>query len=292
MVPDEHRRNVRPVGALTLQAPPAAQTGSTPVRVRDVLREARDLFRHNAKPIMLPMAVVQVPLAVIGAIVPWVLYATVYSEQLHPFDAQALTDGPRGLLFALVVVAWIWIMFLALGFNSTIIAVRDARKGVRKPLAELLDPSFTHLGGLLVIALGAAALWFAILATSITVLAPLVLLFAALRLALTFHSFALNDPRPRAAMSESWTLMRGNVIRLLGLLLGTLPAIMLMLLAGSLALVVVSIPFAVVGTSRGPTLAANAVGTMVLAVVLIPIFCYVTTATTLLYLNLSGRKNV
>ncbi len=276
---------------MTLQAPPAAQPGSAPLRVRDVLKEARELFRQNANAIMLPMAVIQIPLAIIGAIVPWVLYATAYSEELHPFDAQSLAEGPRGLLFALVVIAWVWIMFLALGFNSTIIAVRDARKGVRKPLPELLDPSFTHLGGLLVLSLGAAGLWFAILATSITILAPLVLLFAAFRLALTFHSFALNEARPRMALSESWMIMRGNVMRLLGVLLGTLPGIMLMLLAGSVALIIVSIPFAVLGTSRGPTLAANAVGTIVLALVLIPIFCYVTTATTLLYLNLKGRNS-
>ena len=83
---------------MTLQAPPDTRSGVAPLRVRDVLREARDLFRQNAKAIMLPMAVVQIPLALVGAIVPWVLYATVYSEQLHPFDAQALTDGPRGLL--------------------------------------------------------------------------------------------------------------------------------------------------------------------------------------------------
>ena len=276
---------------MTVQAPPAAQPGQAPLRVRDVLREARELFRHNARAIMLPMAVVQVPLAAIGAIVPWVLYATAYSDELHPFDAQSLAEGPRGLLFALVVIAWVWIMFLALGFNSTIIAVRDARKGVFKPLAELLDPSFTHLGGLLVLSLGAAGLCFAILATSITVLAPLILLFAALRLSLAFHSFALNEQRPRMAMSESWVMMRGNIMRLAGVLLGTLPGVMLMLLAGSLALVVVSIPFAIAGSSRGPTLAANAVGTMVLALVLIPIFCYVTTATTLLYLNLTGRNS-
>lgn len=276
---------------MTLGAPVAAQPGSAPLRVRDVLREARDLFRHNAKAIMLPMAVIQIPLAVLGAVVPWALYATVYSKELHPFDAQALADGPRGLLFALVVVAWVWIMFLALGFNSTILAVRDARKGVRKPLAELLDPSFTHLGGLLVIAIGGAGLWFAILATSITILAPLVLTFAALRLALTFHSFALHEARPRVALAESWTVMRGNVIRLLGLLLGTLPGILVVLVAGSLALVVVSIPFAIIGDGRGPTLAANAVGTVVLAVVLIPIFCYVATATTLFYLHLTERTN-
>ena len=144
---------------------------------------------------------------------------------------------------------------------------------------------------MIVIVIGAATLWFAILATAITVLAPVVLLFTALRLALTGHSFALSDSRPRAAMAESWAMMRGNVTRLLGLLLGTLPLIMLMLLAGSLALVVVSIPFAIIGTSRGPTLAANAVGTVVLAVVLIPILCYVTTATTLFYLNLTGRNS-
>ncbi|MEP6871522.1 MAG: hypothetical protein ABI939_06675 [Anaerolineaceae bacterium] len=259
--------------------------------MRDVLRESRNLFRQNAKAIMLPMAVFQIPLAVVGAIVPWVLYATVYSEQLHPFDAQSLADGPRGLLFALVVIAWVWVMFLALAFNSTILAVRDAREGVHKKLPELLDPSFTHLGGLLILALGSAGLWFAILATSITVLAPLVLLFTALRLALSFHSFALNEARPRAAMFESWTTMRGNVFRLLSLLLGTLPGIALMLLAGSLALIVVSIPFAIIGTSRGPTLAANAVGTIVLGVVLVPVFCYVTTATTVFYLNLSRRNN-
>ena len=276
---------------MTLQAPPAAQPGSAPIRVRDVLRESRELFRHNAKAIMLPMAVFQIPLAVFGAIVPWVLYATVYSEQLHPFDAQSLADGPRGLLFALVVVAWVWVMFLALGFNSTIIAVRDARKGVYKKLPELLDPSFTNLGGMLVLTLGAAGVWLAIVATLITILAPAVLLFAALRLALSFHSFALNESRPRVAMAESWITMRGNVIRLLGVLFGTLPPIMLILLVGSLAIVFVSIPFALIGATRGPTLAANAVGTIVLGIVLIPVFCYVTTATTVFYLNLTGRNN-
>ena len=275
-----------------MQAPPAAQTGSTPVRVRDVLREARDLFRHNAKSIMLPMAVVQVPLAVIGAIVPWVLYATVYSNEIPPADAESLSQAPRGLVFALVVVASVWTMFLALGFNSTIIAVRDARKGVCKKLPELLDPSFTHLGGLLVLAISAAGLCFAILATSFTVLAPLVLLFTLLRLALAFSSFALNEARPRAAAAASWTLMRGNVIRLIGLLLGTIPSLALLLVAGMIALFAFSIPFVLVGNGRGPTLMANAVATMVVAIVLIPIFCYVTTATTLFYLNLTERKSV
>jgi len=260
------------------------------LRVRDVLRESRDLFRQNAKAIMLPMAVFQIPLAVIGAIVPWVLYTTVYSEQLHPFDAQSLADGPRGLLFALVLVAWVWVMFLALGFNSTIIAVRDARKGVQKKLPELLDPSFTHLGGLFVLALGGAGLWFAIVATLITILAPAAMLFAALRLALSFHSFALSESRARSSMTESWVIMRGNIIRLLGVLVGTLPGILLILLAGFLTLFVVSLPFALIGTGRGPTLAANAIGTIVLGIVLIPVLCYVTTATTVFYLKLTEAK--
>jgi hypothetical protein len=268
--------------------PPAAPTG---LQVRSVLRESGQLFRANAKAIMLPMAAVQIPLAVLGSVVPWVLYATVYSDQANPFDADSIRDGPRGLLFGLALVGWIWTMFLLVGFAGTIIAARDARKGTRRRLPELLDPPFTRLGGLFQLGMLTIALGFGVLLSSITILGPLFLLFVGMRIAMVFHAYVLGEEKAGVALVTSWRMMRGNVVRYMGLMLGTLPTILLLLLVSLMALIVISIPFAFVDDSRHMVLAASAAGTLTMGVFAVPILAYFTTATTVFYLTLRESPN-
>jgi hypothetical protein len=259
--------------------------------VSSVLRESKALFRANSKAIMLPMAVVQIPLAILGAIVPWVLYETLYSGQPNPFDADSIRNGPRGLLFGLALVGWVWTMFLMVGFAATMIAARDARKGTRRKLPELLDPAFTRLGGLFQLGLLTIALAFGVLVSSITILGPLFLLFVGMRIAMVFHAYVLDEERPGVALVTSWRLMRGNVVRYMGLLLGTVPTILALLFFSFMALVLISIPFAFAGDGRHMVLAASALGTVAMGVFAIPILAYFTTATTVFYLTLKESPN-
>lgn len=268
--------------------PPPPKTG---LQVRSVLRESKALFRANSKAIMLPMAAVQIPLALLGAIVPWVLYETMYSGQLKPFDADSIRDGPRGLLFGLALVGGIWTMFLIIGFAATMIAARDARKGARRPFAELLDPAFTRLGGLFQLGLLTIALAFSVLLSSITIFGPLFLLFVGMRIAMVFHAYVLDEEKPGVALLSSWRLMRGNVVRYMGLLLGTVPTILALLFFSFMALVLISIPFTLLGDNRHIVLAASATGTAAMGIFAIPILAYFTTATTVFYLTLRESPN-
>ncbi len=281
---------------MTIEAPPAPPGSPAPsandnVRVRGVLRESRALFTSNARTIMLPMAAIQIPLALLGAVVPWFLYMTTYADQAEPFEAEALRDGPRGLLFALVLVGWVWMMFLIIGFAGTMIAVRNARKGTQKTLVESLDPAFTRLDGLFILGLTVVALGTSILLSAITVVGPLFLAFVSLRLGLMFHAFVLDGAKPREAMQLSWRLMHGNVYRFLALLIATIPSLVMMLLASFAVLLILSLPFALFGTGREVLLAANALGTFVIGVCVIPILAYLTTTTTVFYLTLRERTD-
>ena len=240
---------------------------------------------------MLPMAAVQIPLALLGAIVPWLLYMTAYADEAKPFEAEALRDGPRGLLFALVVVGWVWMMFLIIGFAGTMIAVRNARKNKPNTLVASLDPAFTRLDGLFILGLTVVALWTSILLSSITIVGPLFLAFVSLRLGLMFHAFVLDEAKPRDSMLLSWQLMKGNVYRSLALLIATIPSLLTMLVPAFVVLLILSIPFALLGSGREVLLAANALGTFVMGLCAIPILAYLTTTTTVFYLTLRERTD-
>ena len=240
---------------------------------------------------MLPMAAVQIPLTILGAGVPWVLYETAYSGQANPFDADSIRDGPRGLLFGLILVASAWTMFLIIGFAATMVAARDARKGTHRSLPELLDPAFTRLGGLFQLGLLTIALVFCVLLSSITILGPLFLLFVGMRIALVFHAYVLDEEKAGVAIISSWQLMRGNVVRYMGLLLGTVPTILALLFFSFMALVIISLPFSLLGDSRHVVLAASAAGTVAMGIFAVPILTYFTTATTVFYLTLREGPN-
>lgn len=268
--------------------PPTRPPG---VSVREILREARALYSGNAVEITAPLAVVQLPLAILGAIVPWVLYQTTYSDQHDLFDAQALIDGPRGLLFAFTLVFFAWAMFILVGVGASVVAVSNVRRGSHKRLPEYLDPPFTKLGGLFLLGMTLIALYVCALIVSITVFLPLVVAWVMLRLAAMFYFNLLDDLPPGAAMRASWNLLRGNVIRLLGVVLGSLPIVLGMVFVAFVALIIVSVPFTLAGDSRNVELAASVVGTIVWAMLTVPAMAYMATTTTVFFETLRGRSD-
>lgn len=249
------------------------------------------LFSANAVEIAAPLAVVQAPLAVLGAIIPWVLYQTVYSDQKDLFNAQALLDGPRGLLFSFTLLFFAWGMFILVGVGASVVAISNVRRGSHRRLAEYLDPPFTKLGGLFLLGLTLVALYVCGLIVSITVVLPLVVAWVMLRLAAMFYFLIIDDLPPGAALRASWGLLHGNVIRLLGVLVGSLPIVLGMLFVAFVALIIISIPFTLAGDSRNVELAASVVGTIVWALLTVPAMAYLATTTTVFFEILRGRTD-
>lgn len=268
--------------------PPTRQAG---VSVREVLREGRALFSANAVEITAPLAMVQLPLAVLGAVIPWVLYQTTYSDQQDLFNAQALLDGPRGLLFAFTLVFFVWGMFILVGIGASMVAVSSVRRGSHLRLPEYLDPPFTKLGGLFLLGMTLIGLYVCGLIVSVTVVLPLVVGWVTLRLAAMFYFQLVDNLPPGAAMRASWNLLRGNVVRLLGVVVGSLPIVLGMMFVAFVALIIVSIPFTLAGDSRNVELAASVVGTIVWAMLTVPAMAYLATTTTVFFETLKGRTD-
>ena len=267
-------------------APPPAG-----VSVRAVLREARALFAANPAEITKPLAVVQLPLAILGAVIPWVLYQTTYSGEQDIFNAQALVDGPRGLLFAFTLVFLVWGMFLLVGVGASGLAANSVLRGVHRTLPEYLDPPFTKLGGLFLLGMVLIGLYVVALIVSVTVVLPFVVAWVMLRLFAMFHFYLVDDLPPGAAMRASWALLRGNVLRLIAVLAGSLPIVLGVMFVAFVALIIVSIPFTIAGSGRNVELAASATGTVIWAMLMVPAVAYVATVLTVFFETLKGRTN-
>lgn len=226
---------------------------------------------------MLPLAVIQVPAALLAGIATAILFLTVFRND--PVDA---TEGAP--LFATIVIIAVQGLFAQVAHAATIVSVAALQQGRPRSLTESLDPAFSRMGAILaLVVILAIILTGAVL--SIAILIGILLLpYVALRVGLSFEAMMLEGTGPWAAVKSSWTVTRRHMLRFLAV--------------GTLAFLVVIGPFIVVqlltevdaGGRTANVLLASGL-TFVQGILGVPIVAFLTTTTTLFYLHLRAHPN-
>ena len=253
---------------------PAADGPSLPAErrklpARVLFKQAFRMVREHPRESMLPLFVIQAPVAVIAGAFTAILYFTAFSD-----EAYASAKGAP--LLALLLMAAFEGLFAQVARAGTIVSVAAVARGRPKSLSESLDPAFTRMGPLIVlVAILAAGFGLGIL----SVIGLVVLPYLVLRLAISFETFILEELGPWAAVRRSWTLMTGNLMRLLGLVTLNLFAT-IGPLAAIQALALIS------GSTRTQEVLLGSVIGAVQGILLIPVIAFLTASTTLFYLNL------
>lgn len=256
-----------------------ATPGRGAIPVFDTLREAVRLINENRVTVLLPLAVVTIPVAIILAVVRAVLFLSVWSNQPLPTTATLAEDGtPGSMLFLLVVLTAVDVLFALVARAAAIVALSGARRGEPPTLTEALDPAFNRIGGILVLLLVLAMLLATAMVLLVTIIGFVLMVYVLLRIGVAFEAYMLEGLGPWEAIGRSWELMRGNMLRLLGLMgLATVIALPF--------LVLVSLLSEVTGGDRNAEILLVAGWSTLQAVVVIPIVALFTACTTLYYLK-------
>ena len=252
--------------------PPAVQ----PLKKPDsTWLQAVGLMRRNPRATLLPIAVTQMPFAVITAVVFFYLFNNQYpTAEFKTLDA--LAQGPDGVRLTVLLLGAAQTLFGLVGAAATAVAVDRLVKGQTPRLVESLDPAFTRMGGLF--ALG--TVFFLLLLG--TLAGIIVLLYFLVRFGLALHAYTLEERTISGAFGRSWRLMKGRMLRFIGLLL-TVPAVgLLVVIVSSIALAIIALPF---GTepSRNADLAIFCLSALVGGIMAVPMYAYLATITTLFY---------
>lgn len=261
---------------------PQAGTGAPRVPgipVMATLKEAWALVRAHPRTILLPMAAITVPLAFIIAAVNAGLFLSVWSDDEVVSIATMTAETRRPVMFGLIVLVAAEVLFAQVARAATIVALAGVIRGREPVLAEALDPAFTRLGGLLALIV-IIAIIFGV--TLVTVIGILALPYLMLRLGLAFDTYMIEGLGPWQALARSWALMRGNMLRMLALIVLGVLCVMPVVLA-------LSTIEAVIGGSRTAQLLLVAAFSVVQSAVLVPVVAFLTACTTLYYFKTRAR---
>ncbi len=251
-----------------------------PLSVRGIVGSAFRLVSRNRREAMLPLAAVQVPVSIATAVATAVLYLTVFRDDPVQATDKLIEDG-GGPLLAFIILTAIEGLFAQVARAATVVSIAGVALAKPKSLSAALDPAFTRMGGLLVlVAVVAAGAGLAL----ISVVGLIFLPYIALRLALSVETYMLEGLGPTAALRRSWELMRGNVLRFLGVIL-----LAFLVLLGPLASL--SILGAFVGGGRTARVIEIAFLTVAQGILVIPLIAFLTATTTLYYLTIKARRD-
>ena len=236
---------------------------------RRVIATAWDLVTSRPKEVLLPVAAVEVPVSVVAALVIAGALTTVLRD-------VALDGQDRGYLALLLIVGAGQALFAQVAHGAAIVSIAAVLRGKPVPLAGALDPAFTRMGGLLALLVILVAMSVLL---ALTIIGLVLLPYLVVRLALAHQAFMLEGRSPFAALGRSWALMRGHMLRMLGVMLLTFliflgPAILISALDG------------LVAGSRGMQVALQALVSVVQGVLAVPLVAFASATTTVFYLNL------
>lgn len=259
-------------------ASPGAQSSPT-----GLLRESVRLMRAYPRATILPMAAIQVPLTILIAVASVVLYTTVFHNEAYPTGGIYGVNETGRPLFAMVIVLTVNGLFAFVAQGATTIAIAGTARGKPPGIAESLDPAFTRMGALVGLALiligGTVVLAFSIVGI---VFLP----FFALRMALAINALMLENLTPLQAIRQSWQMMKGNMIRLLGALLLTGVVVFIPVL------IIQALGLLAADSGRTTRMIADTILSIVDGLVAIPFVVLPIAVTTLFYLDLKARNDV
>ena len=178
---------------------------------RKVIATAWALVTHHPREARLPLVVIQIPVAILTGAVLAVLLLTVFGD-------QEINTNDGGQLLALLLVSGTQALFAQVARGSTIVSLAGVIRGQPLTLTQALDPAFSRMGGLLALVVLVSA---GVLISFVTLIGLVLLPYMILRFALAFEAFMLEDLGPWPALRRSWELMRGHMLRMLGVVLLT-----------------------------------------------------------------------
>lgn len=266
---------------MSVQPPPVAPAGRPTVSIRETLLQTRQTIVERAGQTLSPMFAVQMPVAVISAIAIVFVYLAVFpDEPVRPLS-EMVSDGSRGLLFALVTTEAFQLLFALVARGATVVAFAAAANGKHMSLSEALDPAFTRLGGLLLLAFTLAAV---VIAGVFSIIGIFFLPYLLIRWGLAVECYMLEGQSAFGSLRRSWQLTSGVTLRLLGLLLAAIALMILPLLA------ILALGLVVGGGRTAEVLLAGGIG-IVQSALEIPLMVYLSGVTTLFYLKVKVRND-
>lgn len=268
---------------MTVEAPPppVRAAGTPPVPVKGTVAQAWRLLRSHPRQTLLPMFAVQAPVAVITAVVTLVLYFTAFRDEPVRTPSELLDAGVSGPLFAFLALSAFQALFSQVARGATIVGVAAASRGRDEPLAQLLDPAFTHMGGLLILAIIPIAMLLGLAATVVgLVIAPYLLL----RLGLAVEAYMLDGVTPMRSFGQSWRRLSGSMWRFLATMLVAVAVI-------GLPLVLASSLGSIAAGGRDAQVVVLAVATFIQDLLVVPLLAFFTAVTAVFYLELKARQD-
>ncbi|MGD9932946.1 MAG: hypothetical protein AB7T37_04435 [Dehalococcoidia bacterium] len=245
------------------------------VPVRATIAEAWRLLLAEPRRILLPSLVITVPVAFLMAVATTVGYLTIFDNEPLVLLNEISRNTAGALAFMLVAAAAIEVLFGQVARGATVMAVAGVATGKPRSLAEALDPAFTRMGAIIAQAVVLAAVGGALI---FSIVGLVIFPYVAARFALSTESLLLEGRSATSALAASWSLMRGRVIRLLGVaLLAALVCVGPLVLVSLLGLMVTG--------GRTQELVTGAVVSVLQAFLLVPVIGFLTTVTTLFYLK-------
>jgi len=230
---------------------------------------------------MLPLAVIQVPLALVVASLTVALYLTAFSDEPVEAMQDAVTAGAGAPLFLFLATTAAQALFSQVARGAAILSIAGVINHRPLSLTGALDPAFTRMGALLVLALIIGA-GFAL--ALISVVGLVLLPYLAVRIAICFEAMMLENISPWSAVKRSWLLTRGNVLRLLAIILLSALAI-----AGPL--LVISGLGAIIGGGRTVRVLETGLYIFAQGIFIVPLVAFLTATTTLYYLTIRATQD-
>lgn len=258
-----------------------ARSAPRPIPVHDTIARAWSLLTAYPRETILPMLAVQVPVAMVAAVFISFSYLSYFSDEPYRTPGELLSEGTSGPLFMIVIATAVQGLFAQVARGATIASVAALHDGRRLTLAAALDPAFSRMGGLLLIAAMLIAGTAVLLATVIgIVLVP----FLLLRFGVAFEAYVLEGSSAGQAFRRSWVLTTGNTLRFL--------AIMLITLA------ITVVPFFIISAlgsfstgGRTSDILWSGLLSVVQAGLTAPLFAFITAVTTTFYLQAKANAD-
>jgi hypothetical protein len=200
--------------------PPSAGGGGTlPARgLGDILSAAFDVYKANAAKLIGIVAIVVVPLSLIGALLTKVAFKTNCSEVQGAFGNIKVCE-PRSV----AVVATVGVLGIALAFiMSFVVQAAIARAAGEATVGDPVDANesyrwgFRHLGNVLWISLLAG---LAIFVGLLLFVIPGIII--AIFLTVVIPALLFENKRGTESLSRSWNLVKGHFWHVLGVVIVT-----------------------------------------------------------------------
>lgn len=244
---------------------------------------ALGIMRRNPRATLLPMAAMQIPFAILTAVVFFYLFNNQYPDAA--FDSfNWLSEAPNGIRLTMVLVGAAQSLFSLVGAAATMVAVKSVIEGKPIGLAESLDPAFTRMGGLLLI----GAIFYGLLLACL--IGIIVLLYFIVRFGAAIHVYVLEGNTVAGSFRGSWNLLRGRMFAFIGVLLTAVPFALVILVVATLVLSVLVAPFGA-DPGRSTELVLQSGAIFAVGVLLVPIGAYVSISTTIFYLNAKEKSD-